>query len=646
MNENQKKMIRNIIIAAVLFIAAIITTKISEKINRENYQGFNRLYMAGIALFIASYIIVGLPVLKKAFYNMKRGRVFDENFLMGVATIGAFGLREFAEGVAVMLFYTVGEFFQCMAVNKSRKAINELMDIRPDYANLKLDDGSLSTVDPYEVSIGDIIIVKPGERIPLDGEVIKGESMLDTSALTGEPVLRRTVKGDKVLSGSINTDGVLEIKVEKEFSDSTASRILDLVENAASKKSESENFITKFALVYTPLVAILALIIAIIFPLIDSRHDFALWISRALTFLVVSCPCALVISIPLSFFGGVGAASRLGILVKGSNYLEAIAKTETAVFDKTGTLTEGVFELTEIVPASKEIVADEFELLEIAAYAECYSSHPIALSIKKAYMERSSKDGSDAYIDESRLSEIKEISGKGLKVKFDDKAVLIGNAGLMKENRIFEKEMETKPGIVHTAIDGKYSGYLIISDKIKKDSKKAMEELKKLGVKQTVMLTGDGIYTAESVGKEIGIDEVYAGLLPGDKLDKLEELLNKKQKNNKLVFVGDGINDAPVLARADIGVAMGGLGSDAAIEAADIVIMNDEPSKLATGIRLARRTIKIANQNIVIALGIKIAVLILAVFGIANMWSAVFADVGVTIIAIFNSMRNLNTKAV
>lgn len=646
MNENQKKMIRNIIIAAVLFIAAIITTKISEKINRENYQGFNRLYMAGIALFIASYIIVGLPVLKKAFYNMKRGRVFDENFLMGVATIGAFGLREFAEGVAVMLFYTVGEFFQSMAVNKSRKAINELMDIRPDYANLKLDDGSLSTVDPYEVSIGDIIIVKPGERIPLDGEVIKGESMLDTSALTGEPVLRRTVKGDKVLSGSINTDGVLEIKVEKEFSDSTASRILDLVENAASKKSESENFITKFALVYTPLVAILALIIAIIFPLIDSRHDFALWISRALTFLVVSCPCALVISIPLSFFGGVGAASRLGILVKGSNYLEAIAKTETAVFDKTGTLTEGVFELTEIVPASKEIVADEFELLEIAAYAECYSSHPIALSIKKAYMERSSKDGSGDYIDESRLSEIKEISGKGLKVKFDDKAVLIGNSGLMKENRIFEKEMETKPGIVHTAIDGKYSGYLIISDKIKKDSKKAMEELKKLGVKQTVMLTGDGIYTAESVGKEIGIDEVYAGLLPGDKLDKLEELLNKKQKNNKLVFVGDGINDAPVLARADIGVAMGGLGSDAAIEAADIVIMNDEPSKLATGIRLARRTIKIANQNIVIALGIKIAVLILAVFGIANMWSAVFADVGVTIIAIFNSMRNLNTKAV
>lgn len=646
MNENQKKMIRNIIIAAVLFIAAIITTKISEKINRENYQGFNRLYMAGIALFIASYIIVGLPVLKKAFYNMKRGRVFDENFLMGVATIGAFGLREFAEGVAVMLFYTVGEFFQSMAVNKSRKAINELMDIRPDYANLKLDDGSLSTVDPYEVSIGDIIIVKPGERIPLDGEVIKGESMLDTSALTGEPVLRRTVKGDKVLSGSINTDGVLEIKVEKEFSDSTASRILDLVENAASKKSESENFITKFALVYTPLVAILALIIAIIFPLIDSRHDFALWISRALTFLVVSCPCALVISIPLSFFGGVGAASRLGILVKGSNYLEAIAKTETAVFDKTGTLTEGVFELTEIVPASKEIVADEFELLEIAAYAECYSSHPIALSIKKAYMERSSKDGSGDYIDESRLSEIKEISGKGLKVKFDDKAVLIGNAGLMKENRIFEKEMETKPGIVHTAIDGKYSGYLIISDKIKKDSKKAMEELKKLGVKQTVMLTGDGIYTAESVGKEIGIDEVYAGLLPGDKLDKLEELLSKKQKNNKLVFVGDGINDAPVLARADIGVAMGGLGSDAAIEAADIVIMNDEPSKLATGIRLARRTIKIANQNIVIALGIKIAVLILAVFGIANMWSAVFADVGVTIIAIFNSMRNLNTKDV
>ena len=646
MNENQKKMIRNIIIAAVLFIAAIITTKISEKINRENYQGFNRLYMAGIALFIASYIIVGLPVLKKAFYNMKRGRVFDENFLMGVATIGAFGLREFAEGVAVMLFYTVGEFFQSMAVNKSRKAINELMDIRPDYANLKLDDGSLSTVDPYEVSIGDIIIVKPGERIPLDGEVIKGESMLDTSALTGEPVLRRTIKGDKVLSGSINTDGVLEIKVEKEFSDSTASRILDLVENAASKKSESENFITKFALVYTPLVAILALIIAIIFPLIDSRHDFALWISRALTFLVVSCPCALVISIPLSFFGGVGAASRLGILVKGSNYLEAIAKTETAVFDKTGTLTEGVFELTEIVPASKEIVADEFELLEIAAYAECYSSHPIALSIKKAYMERSSKDGSGDYIDESRLSEIKEISGKGLKVKFDDKAVLIGNAGLMKENRIFEKEMKTKPGIVHTAIDGKYSGYLIISDKIKKDSKKAMEELKKLGVKQTVMLTGDGIYTAESVGKEIGIDEVYAGLLPGDKLDKLEELLNKKQKNNKLVFVGDGINDAPVLARADIGVAMGGLGSDAAIEAADIVIMNDEPSKLATGIRLARRTIKIANQNIVIALGIKIAVLILAVFGIANMWSAVFADVGVTIIAIFNSMRNLNTKDV
>ena len=642
MNENQKKMLGNIIISAVLFIAALIMKKMSYIYKDGELYILTGFYMA---LFAASYIVVGFPVLKKAFYNIRKGRVFDENFLMGVATIGAFGLREFAEGVAVMLFYTVGEFFQSMAVNKSRKAINELMDIRPDSANLKSDDGSVRTVDPYDVNIGDIIVVKPGERIPLDGQVIKGESMLDTSALTGEPVLRRASSGDNVLSGSINTDGVIDIEVTKEFSDSTASRILDMVENAASKKSDSENFITKFAVVYTPLVVGAALIIAILFPLFDPGHNFLLWLSRALTFLVVSCPCALVISIPLSFFGGVGASSRLGVLVKGSNYLEALAKTEIAVFDKTGTLTEGVFEVTEIIPDEKSGILDEKGLLETAAYAEYYSSHPIALSIKKAYIRYRHENGLDESIDETRLSDIKEISGRGLNVKLDKKNVLVGNAGLMKKYSIFEKEPDTQPGTVYVAVDGQYGGCIVISDRIKKDSPYAVSELKKLGIKHTVMLTGDGIHTAKSVGEEIGIDEVHAGLLPGDKLDRLEELLEKKQKDKNLVFVGDGINDAPVLPRADIGIAMGGLGSDAAIEAADIVIMTDEPSKLAVGIRLARRTIKIANQNIVMALGIKILVLILAVFGIANMWWAVFADVGVTVLAIFNSMRNLNIKS-
>lgn len=638
MNQKQRGMLRGILLSTVLFAAAVF-------IRKSGMQGrielFGRVLPLNLvltaAVFLSAYLFVGLPVLRKAFYNIRRGKVFDENFLMCIATIGAFGLRDFAEGVIVMLFYTIGEFFQSMAVDKSRRSIGELMDIRPDSANLLEEDGGLRVVDPYEVQIGDSIVVKPGEKIPLDGIVTKGSSMLDMAALTGESLPRAAGEGDTVLSGSINIEGVLCVRVGKEFSESTASRILDLVENASSRKSSSENFITKFARVYTPIVVGLALLIALIGPIAFRPHSFWVWLERALTFLVVSCPCALVLSVPLSFFGGVGASSKLGILVKGSNYLEALAKTRIAVFDKTGTLTEGVFELTKIVP--REI--EEEELLEIAAYAEHYCSHPIALSIRKAYGERSGK----AEIESERIRGLREISGRGIYVELDGNPVWIGNARLMREQRIECPEAESEGSLVHIAQNGEYRGYLVISDRIKKDAGYAIGGLRKLGVRRTVMLTGDSERFAKEVAQKLRIDEVHARLLPGDKLDKIEELARTKKEQEKLIFVGDGINDAPVLARADVGVAMGGLGSDAAIEAADIVIMNDEPSRLLAGIELARRTVGIANQNIVFALGVKIAVLILAFFGLTNMWTAVFADVGVAVIAILNAMRNLNTAS-
>ncbi|MDO4788829.1 MAG: heavy metal translocating P-type ATPase [Johnsonella sp.] len=638
MNKKQKNMLRGILLSSAFFLIAVFFKR-SALLPKAEISGrmMQMDALLAVAFFFAAYLFVGLPVLKKAVYNIGRGKLFDENFLMCIATIGAFGLRDFAEGVIVMLFYTIGEFFQSMAVDKSRRSIGELMDIRPDYANLREESGELRVVDPYEVQIGEIIVVKPGEKIPLDGVVIKGASMLDMVALTGESLPRAAEEGDTVLSGSINMEGVLDIRVVKEFSESTASRILDLVENASTKKSSSENFITKFARVYTPIVVGLALLIVLLGPLFFSPRSFGVWLERSLTFLVVSCPCALVLSVPLSFFGGVGASSKLGILVKGSNYLEALAKTKIAVFDKTGTLTEGVFALTKILPRGMESES----LLEIAAYAEHYSSHPIALSIKKSYEEESKKKE----IESGRIRNLKEISGRGIYIELDGIPVLVGNARLMEEHGIPYAETKAEGSIVHIAQNGEYRGCLVIADRIKKDAGYAISGLRELGVRQTVMLTGDSEMFASEVAKTLCIDEVYAKLLPGDKLDKVEELVGRKKDQEKLIFVGDGINDAPVLARADVGVAMGGLGSDAAIEAADIVIMNDEPSRLLAGIELARRTVSIANQNIVFALGIKIAVLILAFFGLTNMWTAVFADVGVAVIAILNAMRNLDTAS-
>ncbi len=605
----------------IIIGAAVLATAVLLSLNNEWLQ---------IALFIISYIIVGGDVVKRAVKNIFKGQVFDENFLMSIATIGAFFIGEYPEGVAVILFYQVGELFQSYAVGKSRKSIASLMDIRPDYANVKKGD-ELVKVDPDEVQIGDIIVIKAGEKIPLDGKVIVGSSMIDTSALTGESVPREVEVGSDILSGCININGVITAEVTKEFGESTVSKILDLVENASSKKSNSEQFITKFARYYTPVVVIIAVFLAIIPPLVIDGATFSDWIYRALAFLVVSCPCALVISIPLSFFGGIGGASKKGVLVKGSNYLEALAETEIVVFDKTGTLTKGVFNVQEIHP---EEVSKE-ELLELTAHAESYSNHPISLSLKRAYSKE---------IDNGRISDVEEISGHGVIATVDGKKVMAGNIKLMKMMDIPYFKGKLIGTIVHVAVNNKYIGYIVIADEVKEDSAQAIKELKAANIKQTVMLTGDNKSIGSKVAKELGLDKVYAELLPADKVEKLEELFSQKSKKGKLAFVGDGINDAPVLARADIGIAMGGLGSDAAIEAADVVIMTDEPSKIATTMKISKKTLKIAHQNIVFAIGIKIIVLILSAFGITTMWAAIFADVGVTIIAVLNAFRALNVK--
>jgi len=611
-----KKRLYRIIIGGILFVVAMITHLSIEWLQ--------------IALFVISFLIVGGDVVLSAIKNIFRGQVFDENFLMSIATIGAFAIGKFPEGVEVMLFYQVGELFQSYAVSKSRKSIATLMDIRPDYANVKRGE-ELVRVDPDDVKIGDIIVIKAGEKVPLDGKVLEGNSMLDTSALTGESVPREIEVGDDLLSGCININGVITAEVTKEFGESTVSKILDLVENASSKKSNSEQFITKFARYYTPIVVILAALLAIVPPLVISGATFSEWIYRALTFLVVSCPCALVISIPLSFFGGIGGASRSGILIKGSNYLEALAKTEIIIFDKTGTLTKGVFNVQEI---HSEQLSEE-ELLELTAYAESYSNHPISLSLKRAYGKE---------IDNARISNIEEISGHGISATVDAKKVVAGNIKLMEKFNIPYFKDELIGTVVHVAVDNLYAGYIIIADEIKVDSVKAIRDLKTANIKQIVMLTGDSKSVGTKVANEIGIDTVYAELLPIGKVEKLEELFLMKSAKGKLVFVGDGINDAPVLARADIGIAMGGLGSDAAIEAADIVIMNDEPSKIATAIKISQKTLKIAYQNIVFAIGIKVFILVLSAFGYASMQAAVFADVGVAILAILNAFRALNVK--
>jgi len=609
------KRLTKIIIAAVIFVAGLLVPKDPEWLS--------------IVLFLAAYVVVGYEIIFKAVKNITHGEVFDENFLMTIATVGALIAGEYPEGVAVMLFYQVGELFQSYAVSKSRKSIAGLMDIRPDYANVKRGDGSLERVDPYDVNIGDIIVVQPGEKIPLDGIIIEGNSMVDTKALTGESVPREVSVGGEALSGCINVSGVLTIEVQKEFGESTVSKILDLVENASSKKSNSENFITKFARIYTPVVVGAAVLLAVIPSLITG--EWSVWTLRALTFLVVSCPCALVVSIPLSFFGGIGGASRSGILVKGSNYLEALAKTEMVVFDKTGTLTKGVFKVQEIHPI--EVSADE--LLELTAYAESYSNHPISLSLKTAYGKE---------IDKSKVTDTEDIAGHGISVTVFGKKVFAGNTRLMKKIGVDYCKDEIIGTVVHVAVDSKYAGYIVIADEVKEDSAEAIRRLKAMGIKQTVMLTGDSNAAGQKVGRELGVDKIYTELLPGDKVDKLEELLAAKSAKGKLAFVGDGINDAPVLARSDIGIAMGGLGSDAAIEAADIVIMTDEPSKIASAIRISKKTLGIATQNTWLALGIKAVVLVLSALGITDMWMAVFADVGVSVLAVLNSFRALNTK--
>lgn len=582
------------------------------------------------AIFLVSYFIVGWDILRKAMRNIIRGKVFDENFLMAVATIGAFCIGEFPEAVAVMLFYQIGELFQSYAVDKSRKSIASLMDIRPDYANVYR-GGNIEKVNPEEVKIGETIIIKPGEKIPLDGHIVEGKTTLDTKALTGESLPKDAKEGDEVLSGCINLNGVIKVEVRKEYGESTVSKILDLVENASSKKSKSENFITKFARYYTPIVVGIAAVLAILPPLLLPGATFSDWIYRALSFLVVSCPCALVISIPLSFFGGIGGASKMGVLVKGSNYLEALASTEMMVFDKTGTLTKGVFEVQQV----KSIGISEQELLKVAAYAENYSNHPISKSLKRAYQEE---------IDEKQIQNYEELSGLGIIAKIGEKDILVGNDKLMQEKQITFEKCNEVGTVLYVAIEGKYAGYIVIADQIKEDAKKTMEDLKKNHIKQTVMLTGDRKKVGENVAKEIGIDEVYTELLPTDKVHKVEELLKRKSEKGKLAFVGDGINDAPVLTLADIGIAMGALGADSAIEAADIVIMTDEPYKIVKSMKLAKKTMRIVKENIVFAIFVKVLVLILTAFGLSTMWEAVFADVGVSIIAIINALRALNVK--
>ena len=608
-----KKSLIQIIISFILFLIAIAIPFGNDLINK--------------ILFIIAYLIVGLEIVWKAIKNIFRGKVFDEHFLMSIATIGAFAIGEFPEAVAVMLFYQVGELFQDYAVDKSRKSIASLMDIRPDVAYVKR-NGKIEKLSPEEVEIGENIVVKPGEKIPLDGTIVEGSSLIDTSALTGESLPREVNVGDKVLNGCINKNGLLTIKVEKEFGESTVSKILDLVENASSKKSKSENFITKFARYYTPIVVMIAVLLAIIPPFVLNLGEFRQWLYRALTFLVVSCPCALVISIPLGFFGGIGGASKKGILIKGSNYLEALSSAEIVVFDKTGTLTEGVFEVQKV--EANEISKEE--LLKYAAYGEYNSNHPISMSLRNAYSKE---------IDQSKILYAEELAGRGIIAKVEEREILIGNDKLMKEKNISYIHCNEIGTILYVAIDNKYAGYILIADKIKEDSFKAIKTLKQNNIKETVMLTGDKKEVGEKVASELKLDKVYTELLPDGKVQKVEELIKEKSEKGKLVFVGDGINDAPVLALSDIGIAMGGLGSDAAIEAADIVIMTDEPSKISTAIKISKKTMKIVKQNIIFAITVKILVLILTAFGIGNMWQAVFADVGVSILAVINSLRAL-----
>ena len=608
-----KEDIIKIIISGILFVVALII--------KVPYSWIKT------AIFIISYLIVGFEILKKALKNILKGDAFDENFLMAVATIGAFIIGEYPEAVAVMLFYQIGEVFQDYSVDKSRESIASLINIKPDIANV-LRAGKEEKIDPNNVMVGEIVLIKPGEKVPLDGKVIEGESFIDTSCLTGEGVPRKVNIGDEILSGCINTDGLLKIEVTKEYGESTVNKILELVENASEKKSKSENFITKFAKYYTPIVVIIAVFLAIIPPLIIRNALFSDWIYRALSFLVVSCPCALVISIPLSFFGGIGGAARKGILIKGSNYLEQLAKTEIVVFDKTGTLTKGVFEVQNV----NSINIKEEELLEIAATVEYYSNHPIAKSVKKAFNKE---------IDEGKISNIKEIPGKGIFAKIEGKDVLIGNSTLFEDENIEYEKCEDIGTILYIAIDKKFVGTILIADEIKEDSKKTIKDLKKNGIKQTVMLTGDRKEVSKDVSDKLEIDEVYSELLPDGKVKKVEDLLKNKNEQRKLVFVGDGINDSPVLAMADIGVAMGANGTDSAIEAADIVIMTDEPSKINTAIKIARKNMRIVKENIFFAIFVKVLILILSAFGISNMWQAVFADVGVSIIAILNSLRML-----
>lgn len=644
MTKKQKNMLTRILVTAVLYAALVAADHM--KMIPAVFEGWKLLF-----LYLIPYFVIGWDILYKAVRNIKNGQIFDENFLMAVATIGAFGVNEYSEAVAVMLFYQVGELFQSYAVNRSRQSITDLMDICPEYANIE-EDGQLKQVDPDNVEVGDIIVIKPGEKIPLDGKVVFGESMVDTSALTGESVPRTVKEGDDLVSGCVNGNGLLRAEVTKEFDDSTVAKILGLVENASSKKAHVENFITRFARYYTPAVVIGAVVLAVIPPLFAGQ-SWAEWVRRACTFLVISCPCALVISVPMSFFSGIGAASKKGVLVKGSNYLEIMSKLHTVVFDKTGTLTKGEFKVARIYSVDEEAdTAGDGEnesgesaengtdprsekqrkVLELAALAESYSDHPISRSIRDAWGKK---------LDQSRVSDAQEISGYGVKVKIDGKMVLAGNGKLMDEKGISYTECDSIGTVVYVAEDGRFLGSIVIADGIKDGVKDAIQRLERAGVSKTVMLTGDRRNVAEAVAKEIGLDEVHAQLLPGDKVDAVESLMKFLPESKKLAFVGDGINDAPVLSRADVGIAMGSMGSDAAIEAADVVLMDDDPGKIADIVRISRKTMGIVMQNIVFALGVKFVVLAMGAFGVANMWEAVFADVGVSVIAILNAMRAL-----
>lgn len=636
MTKKQKKVLRRIIISAVLLVAMAVTFTVLEKTGMVDLENPSIMWRCiEIVAYLIPYLIIGYDILKKAFLGIIHGEVFDENFLMAIATVGAMVLGEYKEASAVMLFYQIGELFQSYAVGKSRKNITALMDIRPDYANIEK-DGKLEQVDPDDVQIGTVIVVQPGEKVPIDGKVVEGSSSLNTSALTGESVPREVHVGDEIISGCVNLTGLIKIETSKEFGESTVSKILDLVENSSMKKSRSENFITRFAKYYTPAVCIAALALAVLPPLVNiimgNPAAWSKWIIRALTTLVISCPCALVISIPLSFFGGIGGASAKGILVKGSNYLEALSYTKYVVCDKTGTLTKGVFQVTEIHP---EGGMSEADLLEKAALVESYSNHPISKSLKEAY---------DKEIDNNRVTDAKEISGHGVSAVVDGHEVAAGNVKLMKQMNI-QAAVPTSVGTeIHVVVDGKYAGYILISDVVKPNAKEAISGLKAAGVEKVVMLTGDAKKVADAVGSELGVDEVRSELLPGDKVDEVEKLIAAKGEKEKLAFVGDGINDAPVLSRADIGIAMGALGSDAAIEAADIVLMDDDPAKIATAMKISKKTLRIVHQNIVFALVIKFACLALGAVGFVNMWWAIFADVGVMILAVLNATRALSFK--